>query len=95
MSSIFISSQETWFPNSSPISGKAFCCMLGVNINLSSVYHLQSNGQTERLNQELGIGSHCLVSQYLTSGSKHLIWVEHAHNTLSCPFSGVQIFLSF
>ncbi|KAK3544639.1 hypothetical protein QTP86_019132 [Hemibagrus guttatus] len=34
---------------------RAFCSHLGVNVSLSSGYHLQSNGQTECLNQEIGM----------------------------------------
>ncbi|KAK3565999.1 hypothetical protein QTP86_024205 [Hemibagrus guttatus] len=36
---------------------QAFCNQLGLNISLSSGYHTQSNGQAERLNQKIGIGS--------------------------------------
>nr|XP_023995285.1 potassium voltage-gated channel subfamily B member 2-like [Salvelinus alpinus] len=35
---------------------RAFCDRLGVALSLSSGYHPQTNGQTERLNQEIGKG---------------------------------------
>ncbi|KAI3376773.1 hypothetical protein L3Q82_000369 [Scortum barcoo] len=33
---------------------KEFCRLLGATVSLSSGYHLESNGQTERMNQEAG-----------------------------------------
>ena len=66
------------------ISGfwKEFCHLLGATVSLSSGYHPQSNGQSERINQELETCLRCLVSQNQASWSKHLVWVEYAHNTL-------------
>lgn len=58
---------------------KAFCSLLGTTVSLTSGYHPQSNGQTERLNQELETGLRCLVSQNPAMWSKHLILVEYAH----------------
>lgn len=71
---------------------KEFCALLGATVSLSSGYHPQFNGQTERLNQELETGLRCLVSQSLASWSKHLIWVQYAHNTLPCSSSGLSPF---
>lgn len=45
-------------------------------VSLFSGYHPQSNGQMERLNQELETGLRCLVSQNPTPWCKHLIWVD-------------------
>lgn len=39
---------------------KAFCDSLGEKISLTSGYHPQSNGQTERLNQELVAALRCI-----------------------------------
>ena len=61
-------------------------------VSLSSGYHLQSNGQTEQLNQELETGLRCLVSRNPATWSKHFIWVEYAHNTLPCSFSELSPF---
>ena len=71
---------------------KAFCTLLGATVSLSSGFHPQSNGQSERLNQELETGLRCLVSQNPASWSKHLIWVEYAHNTLPSFSSGLSPF---
>lgn len=64
---------------------KAICHLLGATVSLTSSYHPQSNGQTERFNQELEAGFCCLTSQNPTSWSKFFVWVKFAHNTL--PFS--------
>ena len=71
---------------------KAFCSLLGATVSLSSGYHPQSNGQSERLNQELETGLWCLVSQNPASWSKHLMWVEYAHNTLPSSATGLSPF---
>ena len=71
---------------------KAFCSLLGATVSLSSGYHPQSNGQSERLNQELETGLRCLVSQNPASWSKHLMWVEYAHNTLPSSATGLSPF---
>ena len=71
---------------------KAFCSLLGATVSLSSGYHPQSNGQAERLNQELETGLRCLVSQNPTTWSRHLIWVEYAHNTLPSSSTGLSPF---
>lgn len=59
---------------------------------LTSGYHPQSNGQMERLNQELETCLRCLISQNPTTWSKHLIWAEYAHNTLPGSASGLSPF---
>jgi len=71
---------------------KAFCSLIGATVSLSSGYHPQSNGQTERLNQELETCLRCLVSQNPATWSTHLIWVEYAHNTLPSSATGLSPF---
>ena len=71
---------------------KAFCSLLGATVSLSSGYHPQSNGQAERMNQELETGLRCLVSQNPATWSNHLIWVEYAHNTLPSVSTGLSPF---
>lgn len=71
---------------------KEFCQLLGATVSLSSGYHPQSNGQTERLNQELETCLRCLVSQNQATWSDHLTWVEYAHNTLPSAATGLSPF---
>lgn len=71
---------------------KGFCSLLGATVSLSSGHHPQTNGQTERLNQELETRLQCPISQNSTTWSKNLIKVEYAHNTLPCSSSGMSPF---
>ncbi|KAK5913399.1 hypothetical protein CgunFtcFv8_007934 [Champsocephalus gunnari] len=71
---------------------REFCSLIGASVSLSSGYHPQSNGQTERLNQELETCLRCLVSQNPASWSKHLTWVEYAHNSLPTSATGLTPF---
>ncbi|XP_029285706.1 zinc finger protein 135-like [Cottoperca gobio] len=50
-----------------------FCELLGAKVRFTSGYQPQSNGQSERLNQELETSP---ISQNPTTWSKHLVWVE-------------------
>ncbi|KAK1806376.1 hypothetical protein P4O66_004899, partial [Electrophorus voltai] len=60
----------------------AFCRLLGAVASLSSGFHPQSNGQTERVNQDLERTLQCLASSCPSSWSEHQSWVEFTHNTL-------------
>lgn len=71
---------------------RVFCQMMGAMVSLTLGHHTQSNGQTERLNQELEKGLHCLASWNPTSWSKYIMWVEYAHNTLPCTALGMSPF---
>ena len=71
---------------------KEFCTLLGATASLSSGYHPQSNGQSERLNQELECGLRCLASQNPKLWSTQLVWIEYAHNTLPCTSTGLSPF---
>ncbi len=61
---------------------KAFFHLLGVTVSLSSGYHPQTNGQTERKIQELGryLRAYCQKDQH--SWSRFLPWAEYAQNSL-------------
>ncbi|KAI3357960.1 hypothetical protein L3Q82_002952 [Scortum barcoo] len=72
--------------------GKEFCRLLGATVSLSSGYHPESNGQTERMNQELETCLRCLVAQNQTTWSQHLTWIEYAHNTLPTAATGLSPF---
>lgn len=71
---------------------KAFCTALGAKDSLSSGYHPQSNGQTERLNQELESNLHCLTTYIPVTWSSHQPWIEYAHNTLISSATGLSPF---
>ncbi|XP_057714608.1 uncharacterized protein lrfn5a isoform X1 [Corythoichthys intestinalis] len=71
---------------------KEFCRLIGAKASLTSGYHPESNGQTERLNQQLETGLRCLVSQNPSTWSNHLVWVEYAHNTLPTSATGMSPF---
>ncbi len=69
-----------------------FCRLLGATVSLSSGYHPQSNGQTERANQDLERMLRCVVSQNPSSWSQQLSWVEYAHNSLPVSGTGLSLF---
>ncbi|KAL4007857.1 hypothetical protein ACER0C_001709 [Sarotherodon galilaeus] len=71
---------------------RGFCAALGVGVSLSSGYHPQSNGQTERTNQQLESALCCVVSANPASWSSHLSWVEYAHNSLTSSATGFSPF---
>ncbi len=60
----------------------AFCQQLNINVSLTSGYHPESNGQVERLNQELirFLRSYCHNNQ--NDWSRYLLWAEYAQNSL-------------
>lgn len=62
---------------------KTFCQALGSSNSLSYGYHPQTNGQTERANQDLGAALWCVTSLNPASWSKVLPWVEYTHNSLT------------
>ncbi len=71
---------------------KAFCQKLNINVSLTSGYHPQSNGQVERLNQELTrfLRSYCNRNQ--SDWSRFLFWAEYAQNSLRKPATGITPF---
>ncbi|KAG1968655.1 retrotransposable element [Pimephales promelas] len=71
---------------------KEFCKLLGATVSLSSGFHPQSNGQTERANQDLERTLRCLVSKNPSSWSQRLSMVEYAHNTLPVSATGLSPF---
>ncbi len=73
---------------------KSFCQALGASVSLSSGFHPQTNGQTERTNQDLEAALRCVVARNPSSWSSHLAWVEYAHNSLTCAATGMSPFES-
>lgn len=71
---------------------REFCTLIGATVSLPSGFHPQSNGQMERVNQELETALRCMVSQNLSSWSQHLLWVEYAHNSLTSSATGLSPF---
>ncbi|KAL0179864.1 hypothetical protein M9458_025306 [Cirrhinus mrigala] len=71
---------------------KAFCKQLDINVSLTSGYHPQSNGQVERLNQEIRryLRSYCSREQH--RWSEFLPWAEYAQNSLTHSSKGLTLF---
>ncbi|KAK3565396.1 hypothetical protein QTP86_007935 [Hemibagrus guttatus] len=70
----------------------SLCAHLGIGVSLSSGYHPQSNGQAERLNQEIGrfLRSYCSREQH--RWSEFLPWAEYAQNSLIHSSTGLTPF---
>ncbi|KAL0149040.1 hypothetical protein M9458_055655, partial [Cirrhinus mrigala] len=70
----------------------SFCKLLNINVSRTSGYHPQSNGQAERLNQELTrfLRSYCQQNQSDWSG--YLLWAEYAQNSLRKPSTNLTPF---
>ena len=56
-----------WIPQFLSQFWKAFCTLIGSSASLSSRFHPQSNGQSERANQDLETTLRCLVSTNRTT----------------------------
>ena len=69
-----------------------FCTLLGAKVSLSSGFHPQTNGQAERMNQEMETALRGLASRNPSSWSKHLLWIEYAYNTLPSSATGLSPF---
>ncbi len=70
----------------------AFCKLVGLSASLSSGFHPESNGQTERVNQDLETTLRCMVANNPTSWSTFIVWAEYAHNTLRSSATGLSPF---
>lgn len=71
---------------------KEFCHLLGATVSLSSGFHPQSNGQSERMNQELEKALRCMASSNPRAWATQLTWVEYAHNSLTSSATGMSPF---
>lgn len=71
---------------------KVFYTAMGASVSLSSGFHPQTNGQTERANQDLEATLRCVAAQHPTSWAKHLPWIEYAHNSLTTSATGLSPF---
>ncbi|KAK3506695.1 hypothetical protein QTP70_015433 [Hemibagrus guttatus] len=64
---------------------RVFFTCLGVVVNLSSGYHPQTNGQTERKIQEISRYLRTFCHGHQDSWSQYLGWAEYAQNSLREP----------
>ncbi|KAL0182494.1 hypothetical protein M9458_021869, partial [Cirrhinus mrigala] len=64
----------------------------GVTISLSSGYHPQTNGQTERKIQEVGRFLRTFCHGHQDSWNQFLGWAEYAQNSLRQPTTGLTTF---
>ncbi|KAK3569836.1 hypothetical protein QTP86_005853 [Hemibagrus guttatus] len=71
---------------------RAFFTRLGVAINLSSGYHPQTNGQTERKIQEISRYLRTFCHGHQDSWSQYLGWAEYVQNSLRQPSTGLTPF---
>ncbi len=69
-----------------------FCRLLGATASLSSGYHPQTNGQSERANQDLERVLRCVASAEPLTWSSRLAMVEYAHNSLPVSSTGLSPF---
>ncbi len=65
---------------------------LNVNISLTSGYHPESNGQTERLNQEVTRFLRSYSHRNQADWSRYLFWAEYAQNSLRKTSTGLTPF---
>ncbi|KAI2646996.1 Transposon Tf2-9 polyprotein [Labeo rohita] len=71
---------------------RAFFRLLGVTISLSSGYHLQANGQTERKIQEVGRFLRTFCHDHQDTWNQYLGWAEYAQNSLRQATTGLTPF---
>ncbi|KAL0150107.1 hypothetical protein M9458_054534 [Cirrhinus mrigala] len=71
---------------------KSFFKLLGVTVSLSSGYHPQTNGQTERKIQEVGRFLRTFCHGHQDSWNQFLGWAEYAQNSLRQPTTGLTPF---
>lgn len=65
---------------------------LNINVSLTSGYHPQSNGQVERLNQELTRFLRTYCHQNQQDWSRFLMWAKYTQNSLRKPSTGLTPF---
>ena len=71
---------------------RSFFTQLGASVSLSSGFHPETNGQTERTKQSLESTLRCLVAANPTSWSRFLPWAEYGHNSLQNMSTGLSPF---
>ena len=71
---------------------RAFFSCLGVTVSLTSGYHPQTNGQTERKVQEISRYLRTFCHNHQHSWSQFLPWAEYAQNSLRQATTGLTPF---
>ncbi|KAL1277066.1 hypothetical protein QQF64_023739 [Cirrhinus molitorella] len=71
---------------------RGFFSLLGTAISLSSGYHPQTNGQTERKIQELSRYHPNILCPTSKNWSQYLTWAEYAQNSLRQSTTGLTPF---
>ncbi|KAI2650825.1 Transposon Ty3-I Gag-Pol polyprotein [Labeo rohita] len=71
---------------------QAFCRLVGTTSSLSSNFHPQTNGQTERANQQLERFLRCFASEHQRSWASYLIWAELSNNLHTSTATGLSPF---
>ncbi|KAI2645540.1 Transposon Tf2-9 polyprotein [Labeo rohita] len=71
---------------------RAFFRLLGVTVSLSSGYHPQTNGQTERKIQEVGRFLRTFCHGHQSTWNQYLGWAEYAQNSLRQATTGLTPF---
>ncbi|KAK3520117.1 hypothetical protein QTP70_014283 [Hemibagrus guttatus] len=70
----------------------SLCARLDIGVSVSSIHHPQSNGQAERLNQEIRRFLRTYCSREQQRWSEFLPWVEYAQNSLTHSSTGLTLF---
>ncbi|KAI2644474.1 Transposon Tf2-6 polyprotein [Labeo rohita] len=71
---------------------QAFCHLVGTTPSLSSGFHPQTNGQTERANQQLERYLRCFASEHQRSWASYLVWAELSNNLHTSTTTGLSPF---
>ncbi|KAI2661861.1 Transposon Tf2-6 polyprotein [Labeo rohita] len=71
---------------------QAFCRLVGTTSSLSSGHHPQTNGQTERANQQLERFLRCFAGEHQRSWARYLVWTELSNNLLTSSATDLSPF---
>lgn len=69
------------------------CGAFGASDSLSSSFHPQANGQSDRIKQDLKSVLRCVSARHPASWCTHLSWVEYGHNSLFLSTTGTSPFM--
>jgi len=73
---------------------KSWCRRLGTKMNLSTAFHPETDGQTERANQDVELQLRTFCNYYLDDWAKHLPLAEFADNANVSSATGVSPFFA-